>query len=80
MQPVKTVYFDCPIKSSESEHSIVFNWPIFFCEFDFVRLCSAIELSCLIKSVCVRLLNVLLDMLGLNDMIMFIYRSRTAVG
>ena len=28
-KPVKTVYFNCPIKSSENKCSIAFDWPIF---------------------------------------------------
>ena len=44
-KPVETVYFNCPIKSSEIERSI----GRIVCEFEFVRLCSAIELNRLIK-------------------------------
>ena len=47
--------FNCPIKTSEIERSIAFDWQ-FFCEFDFVRLCLAIDY--------VRLPNVRLDTPG----------------
>ena len=48
------------IKSSECERSI----DQIFCEFDFVRLCSAIELNPSMKFDCVRLTNVRLDTPG----------------
>ena len=56
MKHVKTVYFNCPIKSSEIERFIAFDWR-FFCEFDFVQLCSAIELNQSIKFDCVYCAN-----------------------
>ena len=67
-KPVETAYyFNYPIKRSEIEHSISFDWPTFFVSsilFDYVRQSNSIVRLNSIKFNCVRLPNVRLDTPG----------------